>query len=95
MGDDRGRLAGDRSDRRRARGRQSVGETLKPTHVVAWSGARYTMCGLRLRDRAALPYLLLAFLPATRAEHAKAGRTFVVCETCERLAATPPPRPDR
>jgi hypothetical protein len=48
-----------------------------PTHILTHGGETHTMCGIRLKEPTALPYLCAAHVPA----HIK-GRGVVLCKDC-------------
>src|SRR5262245_14786222 len=52
-----------------------------PTHLIANAGDRWTLCG---GDSRKLPYGVARALPQWREGHARAGKTLIVCEQCER-----------
>jgi hypothetical protein len=52
----------------------------EPVHLLAYVGARLTMCGRRSNT---VPTLWLFWLPMHQLGHARAGRPLVVCEDCQ------------
>lgn len=56
----------------------SKAQTSTPTHLIARSSDTRTICGIRITERRAWPYLLASFLEA----HQKGRGLFDVCPTC-------------
>jgi hypothetical protein len=54
----------------------------RPVHIIDEAGDRKSRCGIK----DALPRVLARFVEAHREGHARTGRTFFVCEECERAA---------
>jgi hypothetical protein len=60
----------------------------RPTHLLAESADRYTLCGRKASEKTAYPQMLAKWLPAHQAGHAAAGKRPVeVCSDCYVAAA--------